>query len=66
VYLFKIFKIGGNVLTVTNNLGDRINVRVKMVAGSCSDDIDFVGFIGLPRNGFMEYGDPQPGCAFQK
>merc|ERR1712061_599155 len=57
---------GGNVFTVTNTLGDRVNVRVTMVKGSCADNIDSVGFIGIPRGGFMEYGDPQPRCAFNK
>ena len=53
-------------MTVTNRLGDTIEAKISMVPDSCADNIGSVSMNGMPRNGFMEYGDPQLSCAWKR
>merc|ERR1711872_262270 len=54
------------VFKVQNCLGDKIKVKLSMLANSCADRIPAVGFSGMPRGGFFTYGDPQPSCIVQR
>merc|ERR1711872_827822 len=54
------------VFKVQNCLGDTINVKLDMYANSCADKKQRVGMFGMPRGGFMTYGDPQPSCRVQR
>merc|ERR1711872_828837 len=56
----------GRQFNVVNCLGDRINVKLDMYADSCADRIPQVGMFGMPRGGYMTYGDPQPSCRVQR
>merc|ERR1711942_461938 len=51
-----------NPLTVINNTGSRINALLRFIPGSCSDNNPSLFFIGIARDGFITYGDPQPSC----
>ena len=52
--------------TIINGLGDTINATLTMFPGSCADNIRSVAYKGIPRNGFMEYGDPQASCSLKR
>jgi len=52
----------GTQFTVINNTGSRINALLRFIPGSCSDNNPSLFFIGIARDGFITYGDPQPSC----